>query len=235
MNRIKEVFGKDKVLLPVVHVGTGSDACTSIEIAELFGADGVFLINHGISPEGLMDVVQSARDAFPGLWIGINRLGVRDRSIFEGIAGIQGVWTDNACIMEYGAYEIQPEAELIDADRQLVTWQGLYFGGVAFKYQRGVKKLEKAASIAVDYMDVVTTSGTGTGVAADVEKVKRMKSAMGDSSLALASGVTPENVEGYLPYVDAFLVATGISKDFWTFDPKRVRQLVEKVHEPREL
>ncbi|XP_011403363.2 PREDICTED: uncharacterized protein LOC100637956 [Amphimedon queenslandica] len=45
-------------------------------------------------------------------------------------------------------------------------------------------------------------------------------------ALALASGVTPENALDYAPYVDAVLVATGISIDFHNIDPLKLRQLI---------
>ena len=56
-----------------------------------------------------------------------------------------------------------------------------------------------------------------------------MKLALGDTPLAIASGITPENVEEYLPYADSLLVATGISNGFTELDPLRVRSLVERV------
>ena len=42
----------------------------------------------------------------------------------------------------------------------------LYFGGVAFKYQRPVDDLAEATTKASRFIDVVTTSGAGTGHAA---------------------------------------------------------------------
>jgi predicted TIM-barrel enzyme len=56
-----------------------------------------------------------------------------------------------------------------------------------------------------------------------------MKRAIGDAPLAIASGVTPENVPDYLPWADCFLVATGISYTFDELDPDRVRDLVQVV------
>jgi predicted TIM-barrel enzyme len=53
----------------------------------------------------------------------------------------------------------------------------------------------------------------------------------GDYPLAIASGITPENIEKYLPYVDYFLVATGISKTFDEFDPEKRKLLAQKIHE----
>jgi predicted TIM-barrel enzyme len=78
-------------------------------------------------------------------------------------------------------------------------------------------------------MDVVTTSGPGTGLPANVEKISRMKQALGDFPLAIASGITSENIHKYLPYATCFLVATGISKDFHSIDPERLRVLIENV------
>jgi len=39
-----------------------------------------------------------------------------------------------------------------------------------------------------------------------------MRLGVGDSALAIASGVSPENVTEYMPYADVFIVATGISE-----------------------
>jgi len=56
-----------------------------------------------------------------------------------------------------------------------------------------------------------------------------MKAALGDAPLAVASGITPENVSRHLPFADCFLVATGISRSFIELDPSRARKLVERV------
>jgi predicted TIM-barrel enzyme len=56
-----------------------------------------------------------------------------------------------------------------------------------------------------------------------------MKAALGDVPLAIASGITPENVGDYLEMADCFLVATGISKSWLAFDEERVREFVRRV------
>jgi hypothetical protein len=56
-----------------------------------------------------------------------------------------------------------------------------------------------------------------------------MKAALGRSPLAVASGITPDNVCEYLPHADCFLVATGISQSFHDLDPRRVARLVAEV------
>ena len=46
----------------------------------------------------------------------------------------------------------------------------MYFGGVAFKYQRRVNDTILATKIACQYMDVVTTSGIGIELAYKIQK-----------------------------------------------------------------
>jgi uncharacterized protein len=80
-------------------------------------------------------------------------------------------------------------------------------------------------------MDVVTTSGAGTGQAAHLEKISAMKAALGDLPLAIASGITPENVRDYLPISDCYLVATGLGDSFEELNPDRVAALVDGVRD----
>ena len=134
---------------------------------------------------------------------------------------------DNAGIDE--REDEQSEADEAAAARERSGWDGLYFGGVAFKYQRPVEDLTRAARLAVRYMDVVTTSGPGTGIAAARDKIAEMKEAVGGFPLAIASGITPENVSDYLDVTDCFLVATGISRSFTELDLQKVCMLIEQV------
>lgn len=50
-----------------------------------------------------------------------------------------------------------------------------------------------------------------------------------DAAIALASGVTSENVQDYLPYVDAYLVGTGIEKEVGVLDPAKLRALQARI------
>ena len=201
---------------------------TTSEIAKEAGADGVFLINHSMSWEQLLCICCCVYARFDDLWTGVNCLSLCPEAVFREVPfSANGVWTDNAGIDEMS--EQQTEAERIVAARKKSGWEGLYFGGVAFKYQRSVDDLARAALVASEYMDVVTTSGPGTGSAASVEKIRTMKEALGDYPLAIASGITPENVGDYLDCADCFLVATGISRSFEELCPTRTRELVERV------
>jgi uncharacterized protein len=204
-------FSHPHAVLPVIHVSSESQALRNTELAQDCGADGVFLINHSISSRQLLEIHACAATKYPDFWLGVNCLDRSPQDVFSVISPkVDGVWSDTAAILE--TRQNQPEAQAVLFARK--RRQCLYFGGVAFKYQRAVVALLSAARIAAQYMDVITTSGPGTGKAAHVDKIRVMKTAVGDFPLAIASGITPENVGNFLPWSDCYLVATGISRGF---------------------
>ena len=227
-------------VLPVIHVRDAGQAARNAAVAIEAGAQGVFLINHDFAHEALVPILGEVRARFPSLWLGVNFLAVTGRDAFpvlgrlqaEGVE-IDAYWADDARIDERVPADGQAEAREIAAARAESGWTGLYFGGTAFKKQRPVAPddHEAAARTAAAWMDAVTTSGAATGKAADRAKIAAFRRGCGDTPLALASGVTPENAAGYAPDVDAMLVATGINRpgDFYEIDPARLRRLLAET------
>ena len=212
----------------MIHAVSVPQVLANVELARDCRCDGVFLINHSIDHEELLDCHAQAASRFPGFWMGINSLGTPPEEVFAALPpACSGLWTDNAGIDE--RQPVQTAAEKVKAARRQSGWSGLFFGGVAFKYQRPVEDPGHAARIATQFMDVITTSGAGTGIAANLEKIKAMKAAIGEFPLAIASGITPENVTDFLPFADCFLVATGIGSSFTELDAGKVRKMVGAV------
>lgn len=232
MKTIKETFNKSKVLLPVIHVESYDQAFFNVNLAYNADADGVWLINHGsLDAMKLMDIKNRIKQDFSDFWIGLNCLDITSAAAFGFMRDFDyiadGYWTDNAAIDELHP-DKQTYAELTNNRREGLD--ALYFGGVAFKYQRPVKNVELAVEIATRYVDVITTSGEGTGYAADIGKIQRMFNAAEGHDLAIASGITVENVHEYTPYINGFLVSTGISKDFHNLDYERTKELALRIH-----
>ncbi len=229
-NRFKSVFKKEHTVLPVIHVKDKSQAVENANVAFDCGADGIFLINHNVSPITLNEIYQEVRKRYEKEWIGINCLGLSVEIVFSELPfGVSGVWSDNAGIDLGGASECARDVLKIKAE---LKWEGLYFGGVAFKYQNKVPfpKLRLVAEVSKNFMDVVVTSGPKTGSPPDIMKIKIMKTTLSrDFPLAIASGITSENVKEFLPYADCFLVATSISKDFYNFDSEKLKALIRAV------
>ena len=236
MNRIAEVFGTSPVLLPVVHPISREAALEAIRVARTCGVKGVFLIDQGMSEREVLRLAREVRDQYPSLWIGLNLLSRTAAKTLTTTYNrgwrVDGIWSDWAGIEENRVVgSSHPVAEAFLNARRAARWDGLYFGGVAFKYQREVapSDLGVAAEMSVPYMDVLCTSGPGTGHPADIEKVRALRAGLGDHAMALASGVTPENVRSYMPYVQAFLVGTGIEQQLGVFDPAKIEALLRAM------
>lgn len=238
MNYIERVFEKSRVFLPVIHFKNSEEFFRSVDIAINAGADGLFFIKQGgISMIGLDEHIQKVQQKYPEIWKGVNYLCDNARALSrlhnQSKLIISGLWCDDGMIIDNE--DIPLEADLfrdkIEEGRKRGKWNGLYFGGVAFKYQKTVKNIDFVARVAKEYMDVVTTSGDGTGKAAKPDKVITFRKAIEDHALALASGVTCTNVKNYLPYVNAFLVATGIEDDFGVLNEQKTNKLSKLIHD----
>ncbi|MEL6128148.1 MAG: adenine phosphoribosyltransferase [Pseudomonadota bacterium] len=221
------------VVLPVIHAVDAARTLANIDVLACEGARGCFLINHDFDVDTFLPIIRAVRQARPDLWMGVNFLAITGRDAFPVLARLQGegcridaYWADDARIDE--TRDAQPEAEAIAAARD--GWRGLYTGGVAFKKQRPVREedVPRAARTATGWMDMVCTSGTATGVEAEDAKIAAFRDAIGDTALALASGITPENAHRYRQ-VDCFMVATGINYtgNFYDIDPARLRRLLD--------
>ncbi len=222
MNSYRSQFGKQNTFLAVVHAESRVQVLRNIEIARDGGADGVFLINHnGMSPDELIEYYHAGRERFPETWIGLNMLGTTNREALSIIPETDcSLWSDNAGITDSS----ENDAKEFLAYRAQATWQGIFFGGVAFKGYP-VRDPVGVAKRSVRYVDVVTTSGPRTGVPPDPNVIAAMKAAIGDMPLAIASGVSSENVHLYRDHTDCFLVASSVLKhgSFTEFSPRAVR------------
>lgn len=234
---------KGTVILPVIHVLDERQTATNIDILIQAAIKGCFLINHDFDVESFLPIIRSIRARYPDFWIGINFLAVTGRDAFPVLGSLEkdgcridAYWADDARIDERTA--AQEEAEEIALTRQNSGWHGLYFGGTAFKKQRPVDPEDYATSaqIAGGFMDVVTTSGIATGNAAEISKITTFRSALPDTPIALASGITPHNARDY-HMVDCFMVATGINldNDFYNIDAGKLHLLMETCKEMEDL
>ena len=222
-----------KRIFPVVHVDTLEQTLTNVTLAHEAKADGVFLINHRHDHRHLCDVYAEVRRAFPDMFIGLNFL---DRypwtalQIIETMDNVSALWVDNVGVEDN---VIMPWAEDMAVDMERSLWNGVYFGGTAFKHQKKNMSDALAARSAREICHVVTTSGAATGSSAKAKKLHAMKWALDSHPLATASGFSIENAAEQLVYLDAVLVATSVLKpgDDLNFDPDKLNKLVAFTHQ----
>jgi uncharacterized protein len=80
--------------------------------------------------------------------------------------------------------------------------------------------------------DALIISGVGTGAAAEVSDVERVRRACPSATILLGSGVTVENVGDYLPAADGFIVGSSLKRAGKVNNPvdvKRVAALARRI------
>lgn len=227
---------------PVVHINDMRVAIEMTGVARDLGACGVYLIDHrSYTPANLLRTFSLARKEYSGFFLGINALCMdssyrvfsmlHERSQLDLEPGElpDGIWVDDA-------YETREEAlSLRQANPLLATIR--YLGGVSFKYtprfsDNPVDSAAQACEMK-EYVDVVTTSGTGTGRPPSPDKIAAMKEAVGEAPLAVASGVSVDNIASYSGNIDQLLVASSIETSQYSgvFDEKKLSDLIQAALE----
>jgi len=209
-------------IFPVIHFLDEATALAEVDLAQRAGAQGVFLISHRGRDELLVEVARRAKLRHPSIKVDINLLS---RGPLEAIgkalaAELDMVWADDMGVSSKGLTPTGQACVVAAQETELTL-----FASVAFKYQPTEADPAQAARLAREAGFVPTTSGEATGHAPSVEKIRTMSEAAG-GVLGVASGMTPENIAQYAPYLSDVLVATGISLDEHHLDEARLRQLV---------
>lgn len=217
---------------PVIHIIDRERAIRNAAIAQHAGCAGVFLISHFGDDDQVDAIAPHIREKMPKLQIGVNYLTLRApyavrRSIENGY---QATWADDSGVTSEsdGLHAVAVHHALYRGK----TRGHRFFAGVAFKHQPSYNDPNPgvAASRAIFLGFVPTTSGAGTGIAPQVEKLASMRAQLEPfDMLAVASGITPGNVAGFLPYVTHILVASGISSNFHDFDQDKLARLMATV------
>ncbi|MBK6616517.1 BtpA/SgcQ family protein [Ottowia sp.] len=209
---------------PVIHHLDRATTIGEVGVARECGADGVFLISHHGDDDALLGLAWELQRSNKGFPIGINLLSMRAVAAAPKVleAGLAMLWADDMGVDSSGlTQEGRVMADFAQRHPQLS-----FFASVAFKYQRREEKPVEAAVNALSAGFVPTTSGAATGKAPDIEKIKAMGAAV---PLAVASGMTPENVAEFAPHLAHILVATGVSRSEHNIDPAKLRLFIQNA------
>lgn len=141
-----------------------------------------------------------------------------------------------------------------------IDWKGLMFGGFYFKGNNDCisfsnisdEVLEQQARESSEIMDVLVTSGKGTGISIDTDILKRLYELCSklNLQLGLASGISVDNIDDCVKYADYFIVGTGVERtstdpntiafyrearipsavDIGFLDKNKIKKLADKIH-----
>ncbi|MEI6054321.1 MAG: BtpA/SgcQ family protein [Candidatus Saccharibacteria bacterium] len=240
-------------IFPVIHIANSNVELAVHEGEKAFslGADGVILIDHqnawrNTSP--LFESVNKLTDNSNERFVGINILGLSpmkvmyaiDRAIKNGRYPYadnmlnnppSGVWIDDMRD-DYMSPDFAMETKKFKPSLKQVK----ILGGVAFKYTNTFTEDPKRAAyeaiLIKDSVDVMVTSGAGTGIEPSVEKIRAMKNVIGSKALAIASGISIENIHKYNGIVDQLFVSSSVETipGSGIFDERRLQELIDEAH-----
>lgn len=228
-------------VFPVVHINDEPQAREQTEVAFEAGADGIYLIDHHTtSTDLLFRTFNEVMAAHPDQYIGVNLLQARTpwdafNAIRHAHAQQQmpilpdGLWHDDASRLAIDTEDLRNSDQLLRDIR--------YLGGVSFKYTKDStddpNEAREHAELWGAFVDVVTTSGKGTGFPPSPEKIAAMKAAIGDQPLAVASGVDITNIASYTGNLDQLLVASSVETEPGSgiFDTSKLKDLIDAAHE----
>jgi hypothetical protein len=207
---------KTKRIIPVIHFLSDEQVYTNIETCLSVGVDNVFIINHLTDYNDLLSVTKKVRKDFPNLWVGLNFLDLSPKEVLEMDLDVDALWFDKTLTLD---------------DVKNKKFKGEIFSGFNFKYQKQYygDDLIEISNLVKKTSTVACTSGSGTGISANVNRIKNLKDTLGDFPMGLASGVSEDNIESYLPYVDNFLVATSITGKGEIINGELLKRLIEKI------
>lgn len=212
---------------PVIHYKNDETTLSEALKAHNAGADGVFLISHIGHNERLIPLAIQIKKEFQ-FKVGLNFLG--DDVIYTANTvkenDLDMVWSDYCGVSSKGLdHEGEELQEWAKENSQIEI-----FAAVAFKYQGIENNPSLAAKNALDAGFLPTTSGSATGSAPSVDKIRNMSIAT-LGKLAVASGMDCDNVEQFKPYLSDILVATGVSVDEYHFDIEKLSKFIKIAHE----
>lgn len=218
-------------LYAVIHAKNPDHGTEQALAALKAGADGVALIDQFCDTADVSRIARRVREAVPQVPLLLNFLddnaGAAQAATWVGC----GVWWDD--------FDLKTDGPLLE---RCLEAKLPVLGGIAFKYRREPEivsgwKLGHAPRLAGMGPFVPMTTGFWTGEPPDQRKVVLFRELLGpDLPLAVASGVTSDNIGWMLPLATHFLVGTSIErKDPATMSavvvPELVADLAARVRE----
>lgn len=215
-------------IIPVIHIVNDKQVFTNVEICKLNGIKKIFLIDHIGIDRSLPSYSEEIKDKY-GLWVGINLLGEDIEKILTRadewylLNKTDAIWSDDGLTH----FDMDKLMEIDCKNR----YEGQFFGGLAFKYQKQPEDLGLACLKSKFITDVSVTSGSMTGSAPTKVKIEEIRKHLGTTHpLAIASGVSVDNIKSFIGLAQYAMVATSITDNKTELIiEKKLIELINKI------
>jgi hypothetical protein len=234
VNRVRRVFGKiNNIILPVLSCFTEEQFKTNIIKLNKYVVNdkisGIWLMTTNTDIDTIKKIILWTRENYSNFWIGVNLLG---ESIIKVLKFIKennpdGIWIDNSHV---SGGIIQNIPNLFIDQLKRMKWNGLYFGGVLFKYIPEIGNRDEIVQNAIEFMDVLTTTGEGTGIAIAQEKLNQVYEITKKKiCIGVASGISDENIASIKNKCNIFIVRTSIVDKSNNIILKKLNKLIKSL------
>lgn len=232
--RFESIFQtKSNVILPVLACYTVAQYKKNITYLAAFHQQklihGVWLVSSNCHPDIIEEVVQLVKATLPTFWVGVNLLGVNLFSVLDFLTKhrIDGLWLDKSYVTED---KEQTVPNIIVDQLARRNWNGLYFGGVLFKYIPEKGDPVKVLRNAIPYMDVLCTTGIATGVSITREKLNMVTSVLtGDIPIAIASGISSKSVNILKDKIQVYMFRDACANKDEDIVPELFEQVIQAI------
>ena len=215
-------------IIPVIHTLNLKQVQYNVDICADNGIEDVFIISHEYrNPDDAIyhfrTYLEYIKSKYSSMKVGVNFLQLPTYdAVHEAIKlNFDYVWADKSYLTEKSTLSI---AENIFTHKKNIE----YFGTIAFKYQNKEEDLIWSCEKAKNLMDVIVTSGSATGKSPNIDKIKNIRKFIGDKPLAIASGITADNISLYKEYVDIFMVASSITDEYESIVEFKLKNLLKQ-------
>ena len=121
-------------IIPVIHVVDNKQLIANVETCVRCGVNKIFLIDHQNDSRFLPAKADVIKSIHKDLWIGVNMLGYDIKELLINADGFDLLNRTDALWSDEGLTELDMD-ELRDIEIRN-TYEGQFFGGLAFKYQK---------------------------------------------------------------------------------------------------
>lgn len=217
---------RPRVFLPVIYAATEKQVMINVEIAQETGADGVFLINHGIDYQRLLQISEKVAAAYPSLFVGVNCLDLAPEEVIRRLPEeVKGVWAN-----ELPPAKDRERAKLtIHEAQQLTGWNGIFFAAIGRSRVENAGEGMPQVSPIPSYVDVPTMVGHASEER-DIGFFKKLRRALGAQPLGIAASISSDAVDALLPFADCVMTTARRGSRLEQMDAQEARRLAEKTH-----
>lgn len=234
IHKMVNVFNKvTKNLLPVLSCKNEEDFYCNIDLLYEYyikkQISGIFIISTNVDIETITNIYNKTKNKYNDLWIGVNLVGENIFKVFNFIKlnNPDGIWIDNSYLFHI---EKLGYAELILNQFEKYNWNGLYFGGYMFKYQRNCNTYDnQLIKLLNQYLDILTTSGDGTNIEISDEKLNYIFNESVQVPIAISSGVNSSNLEKHVEKCNVIIMRSSIVDSDDNIDREKLDEICNKL------